>query len=233
MGKPQVEGHWHSLIEGFSTSSLDFYELVKAGIARREIPNLKISQVEWKQSGLGSGKRVYLRVSREDLNFDICAAPFGTGFFFSSWVTKNKGRFVVLYWLGFVVLTVVIWRLLQAMLVPSPAFSMGLIGYLIQVVLASPFVLIPLASFIVLAGVAAAARRGVYDPEAAVLAVPFVGGFYQKVFAPETYYRIDTMLMFQSTVQAALLEAIDGLTTQKGMRCLTEDERKPVFHNLM
>jgi hypothetical protein len=70
MPKPQVEGHWHSLIEDFSTSSLDFYELVKAGIARREIPDLKISQVEWKQGGLGAGKRVYLRVSREGLNFD-------------------------------------------------------------------------------------------------------------------------------------------------------------------
>ena len=88
MGKPQVEGHWHSLIDGFATSSLDFYELVKAGIARREIPDLKISQVEWKQSGLGSGKRVYLRVSREELNFDICAAPFGTGYFFSWWLAR-------------------------------------------------------------------------------------------------------------------------------------------------
>jgi hypothetical protein len=29
MRKPQVEGHWHSLIEGFATSSPDFYELVR------------------------------------------------------------------------------------------------------------------------------------------------------------------------------------------------------------
>jgi hypothetical protein len=34
MPKPQVEGHWHSLIENFATSSLGFYKLVKAGIAR-------------------------------------------------------------------------------------------------------------------------------------------------------------------------------------------------------
>src|SRR3954469_15652702 len=85
---PQVVGHWHSLIEGFSTSSLDFYELVKAGIARREIPDLSTSPVECKQGGLGAGKRVYLRVSREGLNFDICAAPFGTGYFFSWWLAK-------------------------------------------------------------------------------------------------------------------------------------------------
>src|SRR6202011_261918 len=86
--RPQVEGHWHTLFEGFATSSLDFYELVKSGIARREIPDLAISQVEWKESGLGSGKRTYLRVSREGLNFDICAAPFGTGYFFSWWLAR-------------------------------------------------------------------------------------------------------------------------------------------------
>jgi hypothetical protein len=33
MRKPQVEDHWHSLIEGFATSSLDFYELVKCSRA--------------------------------------------------------------------------------------------------------------------------------------------------------------------------------------------------------
>src|ERR1700719_3921877 len=105
MRRPQVEGHWHTLFEGFATSSLDFYELVKAGIARREIPDLKISQVEWKESGLGSGKRTYLRVSREGLNFDICAAPFGTGYFFSWWLAKIPRillDFAVLFGIAFV-----------------------------------------------------------------------------------------------------------------------------------
>src|SRR5436305_10785843 len=88
MGRPQVVGHWHTLIEGFATSPTDFYDLVKAGMARREIPDLKITTVEWKESGPGSGKRVYLRVSREHLNFDICAAPFGTGYFFSWWLAR-------------------------------------------------------------------------------------------------------------------------------------------------
>src|ERR1700676_1668939 len=102
--KPEVEGHWHSLIEGFATSSLDFYELVKAGIARREIPDLKISSVEWKESGLGSGKRTYLRVSREGVNFDICAAPFGTGYFFSWWLARIPRVLLdFLFLLGYVV----------------------------------------------------------------------------------------------------------------------------------
>ena len=38
MPKPQVEGHWHSLIEALTTSSRDRYELVKAGILRYTKP---------------------------------------------------------------------------------------------------------------------------------------------------------------------------------------------------
>src|SRR5262249_23743656 len=100
---PQVVGNWHGYIENFSTSALDFYELVKAGIARREIPDLKITSVEWKEGGLGSGKRVYLRVSREGLNFDLSAAPFGTGYFFSWWLARIPRTlldFAVLFGIG-------------------------------------------------------------------------------------------------------------------------------------
>ena len=42
------------------------------------------------------------------------------------------------------------------------------------------------------------------------------GWFYQKAFAPPTYYRLDTMYMFQSAVQSAMLECINGLLTAKG-----------------
>ena len=49
---PHVVGHWHGLIEGFATSFLDCYELVKTSIERREIPDLKVSSVEWKESGV-------------------------------------------------------------------------------------------------------------------------------------------------------------------------------------
>jgi hypothetical protein len=235
MGQPSHESvvaHWSKLIENFETSSTEFYTSVERALDSRRVPGLQTSRVTWSEGGLLAPDRIYLRVTGNRHVFDICAAPFGTGYFFSSWVTKNKGRFIVLYWLAFAVLTILIWWLLQATLVPTPQFSTGLVGFMIRVFLASPFVLLPLAFFMVLAGIAASARRGMYDPEAAIMAVPFLGAFYQRIFAPETYYRIDTMLMFQSAVQAAVLEVIDGLTTQKGLRRLGDDERKPIFHNL-
>jgi hypothetical protein len=40
--------------------------------------------------GPASAKREYLQVGREKLIFDICGAPFGTGFFVSWWLAEAK-----------------------------------------------------------------------------------------------------------------------------------------------
>ncbi|MFY9824898.1 MAG: hypothetical protein WAM82_26205 [Thermoanaerobaculia bacterium] len=219
MGKPQVEGHWHSLIEGFSTSSLDFYELVKAGIARREIPDLKISQVEWKQGGLGSGKRVYLRVSREGLNFDVCAAPFGTGYFFSWWLAKISRVFLDLL---FIFLCLFVGYLLyHAMsgssegVEPSP----GCAGLLLKPIL---FLGLLLAlGFLV--------RYGDRGLEPTVLSMPITGFVYGLIFRPSSYFNEDTAIMFRESVHHAVTEAIDQVTTAQGVRGLSEEARKISF----
>jgi hypothetical protein len=43
------------------------------------------------------------------------------------------------------------------------------------------------------------------------------------------YYQIDTALMFQESVRNAVNEVIDGITTAKGIRALSEAERKPIL----
>jgi hypothetical protein len=209
MGKPQVEGHWHSLIEGFATSSLDFYELVKAGIARREIPDLKISQVEWKESGLGSGKRTYLRVSREGLNFDICAAPFGTGYFFSWWLAKIPRillDFAVLFGIGFV-------ALLFASIFGRQGCGLAL-------------VIAPFMFLMILLGAGAVVRYGDLGVEPTVLSMPITGWFYGFIFRPQTYFNEDTAIMFRESVHHAVTEAIDQVTSAQGVRGLSEEGRK-------
>ena len=219
MGKPQVEGHWHSLIESFSTSSLDFYELVKAGIARREIPDLKISQVEWKQGGLGAGKRVYLRVSREGLNFDICAAPFGTGYFFSWWLAKISRALLDLL---FIFLCLFVGFLLYRGtsgdtegIEPSP----GLSGLLLKPVLFLGL-LVALGFFV---------RYGDRGLEPTVLSMPITGFVYGFIFRPATYFNEDTAIMFRESVHHAVTEAIDQVTSAQGVRGLSEEARKITF----
>lgn len=157
-----IISNWNHLIEGFETSPKQYYALVEEAIKRRNLPDIKISRIDWKEGGIMSAKREYLRVRRRDYIFDICGAPFGNGFFFSWWLGEKA----------------------QGCLV-------------------------------------------------SILEFPVIGtvfGFLLKYFLkPATYYRIDSAIMFQKSVHAAILEVIDTLTTEKGIKALTEMERKPTM----
>jgi hypothetical protein len=61
----------------------EFYAAVERELKDREVPGLEIFYVDFAEGGLLSAKREYLRMTRERLVFDICAAPFGTAYFFS------------------------------------------------------------------------------------------------------------------------------------------------------
>ena len=84
-GKKQQDAidHWYALIPGFNTSAKDFYAAIEKELKDRQVPGLDIFYVDFAEGGILSNKREYLRMTRERLVFDICAAPFGTSYFFS------------------------------------------------------------------------------------------------------------------------------------------------------
>lgn len=139
----RVISHWYRYVEGFSTSGLEFYALVEEAVTRRRLPGVTLSRVRFLEGGVFSAKREYLRVQREGVVFDICAAPYGRGGYFLS------------------------WRLAEL--------------------------------------------RG------SLLARPIVW-LYQRLFRPKTYYRLDTALLFQEAVQAAVNEVLEGLLSEQGLR---------------
>jgi len=155
-----IIAHWYTLIENLQASPMQFYASIEEAIKQRQIPDVKTERVDWREGGIFSARREYLRVRRKEFLFDICGAPFGNGFFVSSWLGE----------------------------VPS--------GFL-----------------------------------ALLAEIPVVGPLFERVFKPLTYYKIDTALMFQSGIHAAVLEVIDGLTKAKGLRALSELERKPVLRD--
>jgi hypothetical protein len=226
------------LFENLQVSPKDFYAAAEASLRRREIPGLRTSHVMWSEGGVLGANREYLRVTGEQHTFDMCAAPFGTGFFFSSWAIKREARLVPLFAIVFLVGTVVFQDIvLFLMRIGGSSFVWSYqqlhIWSAIQALPGLEYLLAFLiGAFAVAAFVAIAARGGSMAGELAMLEIPFVGGIYKKVFAPDTYYRIDTLLMFQTAVHAAMLEAIDAQAGQKGVRALTDDERKPVFSAL-
>ncbi|MBK8483848.1 MAG: hypothetical protein IPL31_05760 [Saprospiraceae bacterium] len=55
--------------------------------------------------------------------------------------------------------------------------------------------------------------------------LPFVGKIFASRIDYDTYYRLDTDMMFRTSVHQSVLAAIDKLTEGKGIRALTELER--------
>lgn len=155
-----VISHWSTFVEGLSASPKDFYDDVQSALKTKLIPEAKFSRVDWKEGGIFSAKREYLRVRRKKLTFDICGAPFGNGFFISWWL----GEMPSFFW------SIILW-------------------------------------------------------------IPILGPLMEKWFHTTTYYTVDTASMYQSLVQSAVLEVVDGMTKTNGLKVLSETDRKPVMRN--
>jgi hypothetical protein len=82
-----VEDHkpWIQGFDNLKFSSDDFYKLCEEAIKKREIPSISFSRTKYSEGGILSTNRQYLHIVRGEHIYDICAAPFGSGFFVSSW----------------------------------------------------------------------------------------------------------------------------------------------------
>ena len=88
-----IISHWNTLIEGLTVSPKEFFASVEQTLETKLIPSIKRSRVDWREGGIMSAKREYLRVVRKKLAFDICGAPFGNGFFISWWLGEMPSFF--------------------------------------------------------------------------------------------------------------------------------------------
>lgn len=64
-----------------------------------------------------------------------------------------------------------------------------------------------------------------------IATIPVAGALFQWMLKPLTYYKIDTALMFQSVTHASVLQALEAQLSAKGLRSLSETERKPVMRD--
>jgi hypothetical protein len=206
----QIISHWYNSIENFQMPPLDFYAFIERAIKSRQLPDAAISRVDWREGGVLSAKREYLRVKRRRLIFDICGAPFGTGFFVSWWLVETTPSS-----LGAAITAVIVLITCLVLFVILFGQFLGLI-------------LLIIASLLFLGAIGSAASRGAEwaDP---FLEIPGLGLLIKQLFQPVTYYRIDTAIMFQQAIHASVLEAVDAIIHAHGIRPLTELERKPVM----
>jgi len=204
--------HWPKYFQNFSTSSSEFYGSVETAFAEHEIPEVEVSRVIWKEGSFLSADREYLRIERKRYVCDICAAPFGKDFFFSSWLVLLPRSLSIFHWIGIVTSTFFFffvfsdqWGWLRGSL------------YLLSI----------------LAAIWAIVRFGgtwnYPEIEEYLLGLTIIGAIRDAHYRPPTYFEIDTGLMFLNAVQGSVLATIDELTDSKGLPRLTELERKPIL----
>ncbi len=149
---PIIHSNWHHFFDSFSFSSDDLYTRIEIIMKENDYPGVTIKRVKFYQ---GSGffvQREYLRITRHELMFDICAAPFGKGFFVSWWFGERVSWF--------------------------------------DIIIAHNRLL------------------------------------YVLFGTRKTYYQLDVESMFQEGVRKSVLKALDEISSQKGLRALSENERQ-------
>jgi len=208
--KDEVHKHWYVPLDNFDYSSNDFYQSIEKELQSRKVPGLELSRVNLSEGGLLSEKREYLRLKRERLVFDICAAPFGTSYFFSFRLVELP--------LGIKIMELVIFLvgclLAFGLLVKFQGFFSGVFIF---------FGFVALSIFVVLN----ARALGLESFDANLVKTPVLGPLYEMFFRKETYHRQDTRLMYLSTVNSITEMLVEEVTAAKGIKLLKQYERKP------
>ncbi len=62
-----------------------------------------------------------------------------------------------------------------------------------------------------------------------LLGIPIIGPILSFFIPASTYFTYDTALMFRDSIHNAVMDTVDQITSEKGLRALTEMERKPVL----
>ena len=211
----EVLNHWVAFAPNFNFSTADYYDAIEKEIADRKYPGLNISRVDYTKGGVLSDKRIYLRMIREQLAFDVCAAPFGVDYFFSCRTISS-------------VPMLNIWHVLLVLVFFSAAYGL----------LLSP--LGPEFDGIAIAGLAIALavvlRNAVKEEMAFVdtllLQIPVVAPIYWVLFRRETYYREDTRMMYVESVSKIIQTYTDEVTAKNGVKLVRQYERAPIFGDL-
>ena len=97
----QLLSYWCRLFDKPLCSPTEFYALVEENLKKWEIPALEGGYIDLRESNMFSDKRLYLQLNREKLVFEVCAAPFGTGYFVSSRLFDRRKQAT---WLDFLAL---------------------------------------------------------------------------------------------------------------------------------
>ena len=232
--------HSYTPVDKFQFSTQEFYAEVEKELIARQVPDLTISRVDFHEAGFFSEKRTYLRLTRERLAFDICAAPFGHVFFFSLRIVE-KPRY------GWLALLLFLWLVMVIMNLAAYLFY-----HFIYFLLDASRQTWTIAGLIALAAAVywffrprkitptAPANTDAKKPRkpgkvptfsTILLNLPIIGAIYERI-RKDSYYRHDTRMMYLTVVKEIVQKKIDLITAVKGVKLMRRHEYDPILGEL-
>jgi hypothetical protein len=209
--KPEeIRAPTYALIDNFKISSDEFYKTIETELETRKVPGLELTRLGYREGGILSSSRDYLRMRRERLTFDLCSAPFGTSWFFSYRFCEIPAplpffQFVLVLALicglvlGYVTLFGPVWG--------GIIIGMTVIGFALML--------------------RNALTLGFEDFDAWLLAVPVFGRVYEILLRRETFFRQDTRFMYAEMIERVIQDKIREVTAAEGIERVDFMEAKP------
>ncbi len=215
VGRATPISYWCTLFDDCVYSPQDFYAAVERNLLRREVPDLLRDYILLHEGMVFSKRRLYYQMRRERIVAEICAAPFGSGFFISSRLFDRRARaFIWDYLFALFILnalTIPVWWRFGT--IPS--------------VIIFGILFTSIWSFM---------RLGTSTDFAwlddKLCSIPWFGPIYETWFHPNTYFRQDQHAMYREAVNRSVQEAVAELTVQKGLKPLSDAESRPVLPEL-
>lgn len=220
--KADVIQHWIAFADGFQLVPSEFYESVEKELKTRQVPGMDMSRVEFAEGGILSDKRVYLRMVRERMVFDVCAAPFGTSFFFSCRFAEIPA--VVQLWQLLVLFGALSFCGLASLVLFSKFLGVG--GLILWPI--AWIVVLVLATYTMRNSVA----MGLKDLDKTLIQLPVLGAVYEAWIRKDTYYRHDTRLMYQEIVSRTVKQLAEEAVAAKGFKLTRQYEQSPILGEL-
>ena len=211
----EILDSWILYADSFSFPPQEFYAAIDKEMVARRIPSMQISREEFSEGGMLSDKRIYFRLFRERLALYTCAAPFGTGYFFS---------FRAVY----VPALVRLWHILACLV------FFGLIGGTLVRLLGFTFAVAALLAlmFALAAVFRNATASGLGDLDTLLLKIPIVSTIYENWFRDDTFYRVDTRSLYLQQLPEIVKRLAEEVTAAKGVKLFGEHNRPPVIGEL-
>jgi len=213
--KGEVLAYKLSHADGLSFPPQEFYAKVEQELAARKFHGMEISRVHFAEGGLLSDQRVYLRLMRERLCIDTCAAPFGNLFFFSC-------RTV------YVPALVRLWHILAALL------FFDIVQRLLTIPLGTDFATIAVVAlvFALATMLRNASAEGFSDFDTLLLKIPVVATIYEDWFRVETYYREDTRNLYLQLLPQFIQTIAEETCAAKGVKLESSFQPTPPISDL-